>query len=340
MILLISLILLFSVVYFLGFLHSGYMISPEDEIAINKVLSSPTPKFNLGVPNVATSPDGTKIYYESIGEPKSTKGNILLINGLGLSLLDWPPYFLTPLINAGYHVIRMDNRDVGLSDWITDWGKGRYYNLEHMSQDALSVMDQLGIQSFHLVGLSMGGMISQHIAINYPKRVLSLCSIMSSGHFYDPELTNLSPSFKKEILRILIRYNTIKSKKNTLKSQLCIQHLLKGKGSYVIDNEFVFARSKYEIENRKGFNPKASRQQGVAIAKSGSRYKGLKELSIPCLVIHGNDDPLIYVDHAHKYAGMIPEASLMIIDGMGHDLPERYTQSITEAILININKTK
>ena len=319
------------------FVFSGPKISSEEKKLLTKVLNAPVPELVQGKIGSAIN-KSVKINYESSNSEHKTQGTILMINGLSHSMLDWPIHFHRALIDSGYHVIRFDNRDVGMSDWIHDWGKGNYYNLRDMATDALAVLDANQVDKAHIVGMSMGGMITQTLAIEHPDRVLSICSIMSTGHFYDPDLKDTPKEFKMGILKTLLRYSIIKSEANACKAQLSIDYLLKGKGDYKADAQKVFERTLYELRNRKGFNKKSTKHHGVAIAKSGARYEGLSKLNIPALVVHGTDDPLVLFEHGQKYAPMIPNVKTLFIDGMGHDLPEKYSPITIENIVKNIKE--
>jgi pimeloyl-ACP methyl ester carboxylesterase len=265
------------------------------------------------------------------------KGTILLINGLTYSLLDWPLYFVDALVKGGYHVIRHDNRDVGMSDWTQSWTKAKAYSLEDMAADAIAVLDHLNVKKAHILGASMGGMIAQRAAISYSDRVQSLTSIMSTGFTHDPQLVSLPWKFRMDLLRALLHFRPLLAKDSAkIKFQLAVQYILKGKGNYKVDDLGILQKSYYEIERRKGYNPRATDRHAMAIKKSGSRYDELKQLKIPCLVIHGTDDPLIKFEHAKKYAPMIPRVETLFLEGMGHDLPKAYNSKIVKRILAHL----
>ena len=331
---------LLLILFILGviFWYSGYQISPEDESEIKKIISKEPIEHVYGLTGNVILDSDLSIHYNHIKSRASKKGTVLLINGLAQTMLDWPAYMLEGLLAAGYDIIRMDNRDVGNSTWLKNWGKGNYYTLSDMAADCIAVMNHLQVEQVHVIGVSMGGMISQTLVIEYPNRFLSISSLLSTGNFYDQKLTQVTPSFRKEAVRIIMRYSLIRSTVRSMKAQLSVYHLLHGDGSYQVNSYSVLNRAYYEVKKRKGYNRKASQHHGVAIAKSGSRYDQLQDISIPTLVLHGAGDPLIFVEHAYKYHKMIPDAELCIIDGMGHDLPEKYQADIMEAILENVQK--
>ncbi len=324
--------LLLGIGFFI-FLFTGPKLSTKDNRLLKEVQAAPLEEFITGATGTANN-NGVTIFYNAIGEPK--KGNILLINGHTQTLLDWPTYFLQPLVDAGYRVIRYDNRGVGMSDWMEDWSKTNAYTLKEMAKDGLAVLDELSIDKAHIIGVSMGGMIGQRLTISHSDRVLSFCSIMSTGYYFDEQLTNVPRQFMLDITRIGLRYGqNVKPEANKLKLHLAIRQLLKGKGNYTIDTERVLKKALYEVRKRRAYNMKATDQHSLAIKKSGSRYKGLKQLQLPVLVVHGTTDPLIGIAHAKKYASMIPTAETLFIEGMGHDLPELYVSKIVERILSN-----
>lgn len=331
---------LLFILFILGviFWHSGYQISPEDELEIKKIISQEPIEHVFGLTGDVLVDDNINIHYNHIKTQADKRGTVLLVNGLAQTMLDWPTFMLDGITEAGFDIIRMDNRDVGNSTWVKDWGKGKYYTLSHMAADAIAILDHLQIEQAHVIGVSMGGMITQTLALEYPDRFLSISSLLSTGHFYDRELTQVTPSFRTEVTRIILRYSMIPSTVNSMKAQLSVFHLLHGDGSYQVNRSSVMNRAYYEVKKRKGYNRKASQHHGVAIAKSGSRYDQLSQINIPALILHGTGDPLILVEHAHKYHQMIPNATKCIIDGMGHDLPEKYQKEIMGAILHNLQK--
>ena len=328
-----------AAIAFYLFCKSGYQISTEDQQLINAITAAEPLEHIRGETGDVQISDDVSIHYNHMPASSETKGTVVLINGLAQTMLDWPAYMLDGITKAGYELIRIDNRDVGNSTWIKDWGKGKYYKLSDMASDAIAVMDRLQVDQAHVIGVSMGGMIAQTMALDYPNRLLSLSSLLSTGHFYDPELTQVTPAFRMGVARILLKYTLIRSTVNSMKAQLSVYHLLHGDGQYEVDKRSVLNRAYYELTKRKGYNPKASKHHGEAIAKSGSRYDQLGHINIPTLILHGTGDPLIVVEHAHKYHSLIAHAKKCILDGMGHDLPEKYQDQIMTAILDNISIT-
>ncbi len=322
-------------ILFLGlllFLYSGPKVPQQTDEWIKEIQAAPLPELIKGQLGTANN-QGIDIFYEAIGTSK--KGNILLINGHTQTILDWPSYFMQPLVEAGYRVIRYDNRGVGMSDWMAGWTKESGYTLEDMATDGVAVLDQLQIDQAHIIGMSMGGMIGQRLAISHQERVVSLTSIMSTGFYFDKSLVSTPRQFILDIGRISLVYGrNLKTEEGKLKLHLAIRRLLKGKGDYPFDNKYVLQKALYEVRKRRAYNMKATDQHSLAIKKSGSRYEGLKSLQLPVLLIHGTTDPLIPFTHAQKYATIIPTAKKLFIEGMGHDIPEVHAPKMIESILL------
>jgi len=320
-------------ILFLGvlwFLYNGPKVPSQTNEWIKEIQAAPLSEFIKGTTGTATN-KGIDIFYEAIGQPE--KGDILLVNGHTQTMLDWPAYFYQPLVEAGYRVIRYDNRGVGMSDWMANWTKENAYNLEDMATDGIAILNTLGIKQAHIIGMSMGGMIGQRMAISHSEQVLSLTSIMSTGYYDDDTLVSTPRQFIMDIGRIGLTYGrNLKTEAGKLKLHLAIRRLLKGKGDYPFDDKYILQKALYEVRNRKGYNMKGTDQHSLAIKKSGSRYEDLKKLHLPVLVVHGTTDPLVPFTHAEKYAPMIPHARTLFIEGMGHDIPDAYSPKIVGAI--------
>lgn len=333
-------ILIFTAIIFLTYYwiwYSSPKLPSNTDALIQEVMSSELPEFMTGESGFVQN-GNIKICYEFFENKTSNKGTILLVNGHTQSLLEWPSYFLQPLLDAGYQVVRYDNRGFGCSDWIKDWSRENAYQLEDMATDGIAVLDHLGIQKAHLIGVSMGGMISQRIAISYSDRVSSLTSIMSTGFYFDPELISTPKPFVLDVVKLTMRYKrTLHLTESKLKFYLGIREMLRGKG-YDLDTKLFLQQGFYELSKRNGLNAKGTDQHSYAIKKSGSRYDELKNIKAPTLVIHGTADTLILVNHAEKYAPMIPDAELLIIKGMGHDLPKEHAPKMVSNILSLLEK--
>jgi pimeloyl-ACP methyl ester carboxylesterase len=286
----------------------------------------------------ATS-NGIEIYYESFGA--DTKPAVVLIMGLDAQCIMWSEAFILPIVAAGFRVIRFDNRDIGHSTWIKDWKKTQPYTLEDMALDTVGLLDFLQIKKAHFIGASMGGMITQRLAISYPNRVLSITSIMSTGHPLDTTMFK-SPARKlflkmaPTILKYLPVKNRWTSHKITVEAYLALYKYLAGT-KYPFDREYFTEMFTKAILERKGQNPKARIQQFCAVVASGSRLNELTKIITPTLVIHGNADKLVPLAHSQKLADSIKNAIFVEMDGVGHEIPRgalpEYHQQIIRHLL-------
>ena len=272
------------------------------------------------------------IVYDSFGDPSDPA--MLLLMGLGQQMIAWNEELCRMLAAKGYWVIRFDQRDVGLSAKFNEAGipnllaliQGEElevpYTLDDMAKDATGLLSALQVDSAHLVGASMGGMVAQMIAINYPERVRTMTSIMSAtGYPTDPppkpeaELLLFSPSPEERSAYI----------EHNLNSWRILS------GQFFDFNENHWRKYLGQVYDR-GRNPAGFSRQLAAIIASGSRKEALRGVRIPTLVIHGDADPLVPVESGYDTADTIPGAQLMIIEGMGHSLPPETWQQIVEAI--------
>ncbi len=334
--------------YFFGILsglilYKLYSFFFRDQVLdkyLEKVISNSTfkevPELIKGETGYANNLD-IKIFYEDLCKTENPKSTVLLINGSFESLIQWPDQLINNLLENDLRVVRFDNRGQGLSDWMSDWTKSKSYNLSDMALDALSVTNHLKIDKFHVIGYSMGGMISQILAINYPKNILSLTSIMSSAHLFDPE-SEKPESYRISQLRSMVYgyYNKKRELKKALKFHFKLSHLWVGNGNYVHNFQEQIDKVLFEIKKRNGYNSKVFLQHRKAIKNSGSRYSKLKKIKNPTLIIHGSDDPLIKLSHAKKMASLIHGCKFETILGMGHDFHKNFKNRINSIILSHI----
>ncbi len=253
--------------------------------------------------------NGIQIHYETFGKPENTP--ILLIMGLGAQCILFTEQFINPLVKANYYVVRFDNRDIGLSEWMKAWREDKPYSLADMAKDTLELLDFLTIKKTHVIGVSMGGMIAQEFTLAYPNRVLTLTSIMSSGD-------TLSPS-AGSLMKLPMR-NASTSDKEEVENYVQMYKGLAGSRFTYDEDEFrkLFTEA---IVKRKGQNPQATYHQIFAIAASGSRLGRLPGIKVPTLILHGTEDLLIPLTPANTYAPLIPGAKMVWMDGIGHELP-------------------
>ena len=270
--------------------------------------------------------------YETFGDPKAEP--LLLIMGLGAQMTTWEDEFCVQLADRGFHVIRFDNRDVGLSTWMEDAGPPDIasafsgephaaYELDDMAADAAGLLESLDISAAHIVGASMGGFIAQLVAINHPESVLSLTSIMSG-----PGGADAVPP-KPEGAAILV-VSPPATRDEQIEQAMGFRRVLLG-GADPFDEERERARATRSVD--RSYYPPGVGRQLLAILASTSRLQRLKEVRVPTLVIHGVDDVLVPVENGRLVAQAVPGARLIEFDGMGHDLPRRVWPQVLDAIV-------
>ena len=276
------------------------------------------------MPSIAAN--GIRIEYESFGSTEAPA--IVLIMGLGMQLTGWPDPFCQKLAEAGFRVIRFDNRDIGLSSHFDDHGvpnilwqflKARVglrvrsaYGLNDMAADTTGVMDALGLRQAHVVGASMGGMIAQQLAARHPLRVRSLVSIMSStGN------RRLPPATREAQRALLARPRDPNDPRSVVDHYVRVFTVLASPGFPTDPAEL---RARMERSVARSYHPQGVARQLVAILASGDRSKDLATIRVPTLVLHGDRDPLVPLAAGQDTAAKIPGARLEIIEGMGHDM--------------------
>lgn len=305
---------------------------------IEDIITSEVPELVKGKTGYIVN-DGTKVWYESILPKDTSKGAILLFMGISNDALGWPQTFIDRLVNSGYQVIRFDYRGTGLSDWIENWEE-QPYSLKDLANDGKEILDSLKIEKANLLGISLGGMVAQEFAINFPERTNTLTSLMSSGNILDKELPPISKEIVFKLVKTSIRYGVIRSEKNTIKLHLSSRIILQGEAKYDIDVKGTATQVLYNLRKRRGYNPNVSSQHHEATYRSGSRYEKLKRLEMPVLIMHGLNDPFIPIEHSKKMATIIPDPRTKWFENMGHDIPINLTDEICEEIItiINLNK--
>jgi pimeloyl-ACP methyl ester carboxylesterase len=256
--------------------------------------------------------------YETFGE--SGGPPVLLIMGLGAQMVGWHSDFCEALA-AGRYVTRFDNRDVGESDWLEGTvdlaacaagdTSSAVYTLEDMADDIVGLLDVLGLESAHVVGASMGGMIAQTLAITHPERVRSLTSIMSTTG--EPGIAQPT-----EGAAAVLMSPPATNRDEAMERALQANAVIGSPG---------FRRNEQDIRDRagqawdRGVNAEGFMRQVAAVYASGDRTQALRSLDVPTLVVHGEDDPLIPIGGGRATAAAIPGAELWVIPGMGHDVP-------------------
>jgi pimeloyl-ACP methyl ester carboxylesterase len=280
--------------------------------------------------------NGIDICYDIFGDANAEP--LLLIMGLGAQMIVWDDEFCEKLAARGFRVIRFDNRDIGKSGRLAGGGplrpiellKLRFlkiplaapYRLIDMAKDTIGLMHALGIQSAHLVGASMGGMIAQEIAISFPQAVRSLTSIMSTTG--NPRL----PPPSRAAMALLMAPPP-KSREEYIERFAKTWKFLRV-GSFPDDEARDGALAMRTFD--RGLNPAGVGRQLRAILASGSRKERLRAVKAPTLVIHGTVDPLVHPEAGRDTAASIPGAKLLMVEGMGHALPIPMWPQVIEAI--------
>ena len=274
------------------------------------------------------------------GSDARARPAVLLIMGLGMQLVAWPAQLVQALVDAGYRVIRHDNRDVGLSHRFEALGKPNLiwqgvkfkigltprapYSLSDMAADSLGVLDTLGIEQAHVVGASMGGMIAQRVALMAPQRTLSLTSIMSTSG-----AKGLPPP-RPEVVRALLK------RPADHRPQAVVDHYVK---LFKVIGSPAFPTPEAELRERilkgaeRGFYPVGTMRQMLAIMADITRAAQLARVRAPTLVVHGKADPLVPYACGEDTARRIAGAKMLGIEGMGHDLPPGVVEHLLAALL-------
>ncbi len=260
---------------------------------------------------------------------RDTRPVVLLIMGLGLQLVAWPPAVLKLLDEAGYRVISFDNRDIGLSQHFDHLGtpnllwvglKHRLglrirppYTLHDMAADSIGVLDALGVAKAHVVGVSMGGMIAQRLALAAPGRVCSLTSIMSSSG------ARGLPQADSRVMRVLFSRPANQSRDAIVAHFVRLYKAIGSPGFPTDDAELV---QRIGLGVDRNYHPAGTVRQMAAVVADNTRADDLAKLAKPTLVLHGHADPLLPLAHGQDTARRIPGALFAGIEGMGHDLAQ------------------
>ena len=277
-------------------------------------------------------PPGIDIAYERFGDRDAPP--VLLVMGLATQMLGWHEEFCSALVACGLHVVRFDNRDVGLSTHMHDArapdvmaalsgdSSSASYTLSDMAGDSVGLLDALELDAAHIVGASMGGMIAQTIAIEHPNRVRSLTSIMSTTG--DQTVGQAT----QEALGALLAAPAT-TRQEAVERTVSIFRVI-GSPGFELDEADL--RERAGLSYDRADDPLGVARQLLAIIASGDRTASLRSVNVPTLVLHGADDPLVNVSGGRATADAIPGAELVIFDGMGHDLPRPLWPEITARI--------
>ena len=285
--------------------------------------------------------NGLRMAYEEFGDPADPA--ILLVAGLYNQLVRWPLKFCELLVANGFRVIRFDNRDIGLTDKMDGVRAPSFfrlalkhylripisapYSLDDMADDTVGVLDALNIQQAHIVGMSMGGMISQLVTAKYPHRILSLTSIMSTSGERGKGVASAKVS--------AAMLQPVTKERSALDNAVNIWQLI-GSPAYPMSDDDV--RTLIKAEHKRSSNPAGYMRQIAAIRTAPGRAKLLRAITAPVLIIHGNQDLLVPVNGGIDTAKHIAHAQLELFEGMGHTLPAELLPRFVELIVANTQK--
>ncbi|MGH9171238.1 MAG: alpha/beta fold hydrolase [Acidimicrobiales bacterium] len=276
--------------------------------------------------------NGVELYYETYGQ--DTDPPMLLVCGLGMQLVVWDEAWFEALVRRGYYVVAFDNRDAGLSTHLVEAGipdlmalleggdPNVTYLLSDMADDAAAVLDATGVESAHILGISMGGMIAQALAISYPGRVRSICSIMSTTG--DPNVGQADQAAAEALLAV-----SGTTREDAMEGALKAFGII-GSPGFPADEDRVrrLAGLSYDRDRE----PTGIARQLGAILASADRTEALGHLTMPALVIHGTSDPLVNPSGGRATAAAIPGAKLVMVEGMGHDLPTQIWDMVLDEV--------
>lgn len=283
--------------------------------------------------------NGIDLLYDTFGDPNSPP--VLLIMGLGAQMIDWREEFCSLLSQHGFWIIRFDNRDIGKSHKFEEAGvpdiirlaariaQGESvkvpYSIEDMARDSIELLDTLSVDKAHVVGLSMGGMIAQTMAIEYPERVLTLSSIMSSPRYMPPPSADAAALLNKrapETREEYIEYSLENSK-------------ALGGPDYKHDDSLYREHAGRRFD--RGIYPPGFARQLAAVLVQEDRRNALRSLKIPTLVLHGKSDPLVPVEGGTETADAVPGSKLILIEGWGHGFPPSIWPIVIDELISHFN---
>lgn len=283
---------------------------------------------------------GIEIAYETFGDPSDP--TMLLVMGLGMQMLAWDEEFCEALVDRGFHVVRYDNRDVGLSTKVGGGppnviagalgitGSSRY-TLDEMAADAVGLLDELGVDRAHVAGVSMGGMIGQTLAARHGERVASLASIMSGPGGRRPSVMP-----RLSVMGTLLAKPPVEREAYATH----IARIFTRIGSPGFDHDYERLRRRVLMMYDRCYYPIGTARQLMAIMASGDRTEELRRIHCPTLVIHGKADKLMPTAAGEAVARAVPSARLELIEGMGHDLPVQIWPRVTRSIADNAARAK
>jgi pimeloyl-ACP methyl ester carboxylesterase len=264
-----------------------------------------------------------ELCYDTVGD--SRHPTMLLIMGMGFQLIHWPDELCRLLAAEGLHVVRFDNRDAGCSTHL----QGARYTLEDMADDTVGLLEALGIAHAHVMGASLGGMVAQLLAIRHPHRILSLASLMSTTSRRGKGRT--SPM----VLRYLFARRP-RTEKEAIEHRVRVFAAI---GSQRLDQDLDELRRVTAAAMRRDPAARAGRRrQHQAVRRAPDRTEALRTVTVPTVVVHGTDDRLCHPSGGEATAAAIPGAELVLVPGMGHDLPPGVWPQLVAAVVENARR--
>jgi len=293
------------------------------------------------MPNLSVN--GISLAYEDHGDPAAPP--VLMIMGLGGQLTMWPDELVQNLVKGGYRVITFDNRDIGLSHQhgqekppkiVRQIILRRFgiklktpYTLLDMARDTIGLIDGLALERTHIVGISMGGMIGQHVAALVPDKVISLTGIMTTTG--NPKL----PRPNSNVMNAMIRRGPPpKTRDDIIDASVGVFSVIGTPGE---DHNQNGMRERITLSYDRNYNPMGVGRQMAAIAAAGDFRSYTRQIIAPTLVLHGSADPLVPIEGGRDITDIIPGARMEVIEGMGHDVPKRFLPEITAHMLSHFN---
>ncbi|BBY28229.1 alpha/beta fold hydrolase [Mycolicibacterium sediminis] len=286
--------------------------------------------------------DPVDLYYEDLGDP--SRPAVVLVMGVGAQLPMWPDGFCDLLVRRGFRVIRFDHRDIGLSTKLTGrradgsvyarvarYAVGRGspvpYTLVDMAEDVRGLLDHLGIDAAHVIGASMGGMIAQILAGSHPERVRSLGLVMTSPS------TAFSSLPRWRVIRLAFDAPGRDAPREArVATEVRNIAIINGPNFLPTDDQL---RERVESLTARSDYPQGSLRQFDAILGTGSLVRYARRITAPTVVVHGSKDPMVRIRNGRNLARIIDGARFVVVDGMGHDLPEPVWRPVVEALAEN-----
>jgi pimeloyl-ACP methyl ester carboxylesterase len=283
-----------------------------------------------------------QIFYETFGDP--TDPTLVLVNGLGSQCINYRTEWCQRFADKGFHVVRMDNRDVGLSTHFSDVApdvlgvvaaltRGEPpdvpYTLSDMAADVVAVLDALGVERAHVMGLSLGGMIVQTLAIEHPDRLLSMTSVMSTTGELD--VGQATPEARARLFG-----PPATDRPSAIANHLAGLRIWGSPGQVDEETQALYAGEAFD----RAFDPAGVGRQLMGVTASGSRAEALRQVTVPTLVLHGSEDSLIDPSGGRRTAELVPGARFVLIEGMGHDYPRAYWDEWIDLVTTHATKAE